>query len=212
MRAGWILGLGSWTAWTALSGGCVTDKIPFEPKPREAPAILDSPTSTIEIGDLFWVDRSNARGMWPMQVVVREANVNREIVAHVRVVDPQVDLSNPENRQPQFETFDVPKSGTALRDFPFTVQTSALAPASCHRLELVVSGSFKKSQQSGFFDYLDPEDAEDIARAKWWVWEGNPDSAMGMEANIVRTCNARSDLLDETTPTTTPMAGSGALP
>ena len=44
------MGLG---LWVALSGGCVTDKIPFESKPREPPAILNAPTSRLQIGDLL---------------------------------------------------------------------------------------------------------------------------------------------------------------
>lgn len=208
------MGLG---LWLALSGGCVTDRIPFEAKPKEPPAILDSQTSSLKIGDLFWVDRSSSTE-WPMQVVVRDANPNRELKARVRLLDPDFDPTNPEDLPPPFQSIDVPKSGSELRDFPFTVPTSFLSLASCHRLELVVSGSFSKraeAQGPAFFSYLDEDDAADIAWAKWWVWEGTTDSAMQPDKamRIVESCSAGTEVLDETTSTpTTPMAGGGALP
>lgn len=190
-----LMGLG---LMAALGGGCVTDRIPFEERPMEPPEILDSLTSKLKIGDLFWVDRSGTT-MWSMQVVVREADVNRPILAHWRLLDPELDLSNTNIDLPEFVQSEVPKSGSELRDFRFSVQVQDLPLSSCRRLELVVSGSFDETAvQDDFFSYVDREDRWDLAFARWWVWEGTPSTAMGENADrLVRTCKPATDVLDE---------------
>jgi hypothetical protein len=189
----WFMGLG--LCVTFGSGCVVTEKFPFEPEPLEPPDILNSPTFKIEIGDTFLVDKTQM--MWTMQVVVREKDPDRELRAHYRVVEPTTKV------EPPFETVVVPSGGPnpELRDLTFTVSTERLSPGQCHRLELAVSGHFFKNDKDptmdvsapGFFNFVDPNFADDLDIAKWTVYEGDDNATLAPD--LAQTCGAKTDLL-----------------
>jgi hypothetical protein len=203
----WFMGLG---LWTVLSGGCVTDTIPFDREPIEPPDIRDSPTSPRKIGDVFFVDASKPPPSWPMQVLVREKDPQRKLIARQRIYDPsKTDLSM---SPPPFTTVVVPLGSLEepeLREVSFEVRKSLLNPDTCYRLELVVSGSFGEDDvNNAYFDLIRVEDeAHDIDSAKWWVWEGERArlmDAMDSEAaqKLLLSCDAEAVMQEQMSPTT----------
>lgn len=190
------MGLG---LWTALSGGClVTDQITFDEEPIEPPEILDSPTSPRQMSRPFWVEASSM--MWPMQVLVREKDPNRDLVAHFRIVKPKIDdlIKSP----PPFDSVDVPKGGIdpELRELKFDVHTDRLDLGRCHRLELAVSGHFDpKGISGGFFSYTLPGYEDDLATAAWLVLEGDSDLPDPDAKALLDSCDADVDLLEPMT-------------
>jgi hypothetical protein len=176
--------------WTAVGGGCVTDTISFHPEPVGPPIIESSPTFRTKINDTFWVD-ANDGPEWTMEVVVRDKDPDRELLARYRIYVPsKTDLRE---RAPQFEQFTVPKGSVEdpeERTLPFKVPTTALEPDTCHRLELVVSGSFDPKQSAGFWFDVPREtvNEHDIDAASWQVWEGDP--LMPASEKLVTTCAA----------------------
>jgi hypothetical protein len=195
----WFMGLG---LWTAVGGGCVTDTISFDRKPVGPPIIEDSPTNPtdIKIGRPFWVDANKGRE-WSMEVLVREKDPNRALVARHRIYVPET--TEPED-QP-FDPVPVPQGSIEKpqeRTLRFTVSTTSLEPDKCHQLDLVVSGSFDPDDVTvpSRFDLIrDRAQEHDIDRAGWSVWEGDEDSA---EVGLFKSCGAEV-LMQDVAPTAT---------
>lgn len=185
-----IMGLG---LWLSLSGGClVTDQITFEDEPDDPPDIRDLPTSKIKIGELFLVDAKMRQ--WPMKVLVRDENTTRELKAHYRIVHPDIPV---DTMPPPFEEVPVPSGGLdpELREVSFTVQTDLLKIGACHRLELAVSGHFRKRTDNNFFfDFPQDGFEDDLDKVSWWVWEGDDPERLNKDL-IIQSCNANVDLL-----------------
>jgi hypothetical protein len=124
-----------------------------------------------------------------MQVLVREKDPTRKLIAHYRLVDPEDE--NLAKEPPPFEVVPVPQGAgdrPELRTLSFEVRTESLSIDSCRRLELVVSGSFDEDGlANAFFDYIPDDDRQhDLAWAVWWMWEGTPDR--NDPAKLVRSC------------------------
>jgi hypothetical protein len=150
----------------ALCGGClVTEEIPFDEEPNLPPVILSKPGEP-EIGSIIWIDKS-ALPQWMLRVQVRDENVEQSLEAHFRI-RRQIEM------YPRFDSLPVPSAtGTPLRDLDIFVDTAGLRDYECHRLELVVSGSFIAGLTTPEdFQFVMSEDQSDIAFASWWIWEG----------------------------------------
>ncbi len=171
--------------------GClVNDEIMFEEEPDFPPVILDAPNPVAPIGEHIWID-SSVTAMWPLDVRVRDENINQELIAHWRVLGEGETL----------EDFDqvILAPGLLVRDLQISVNSArSLDRGSCHRLELAVSGSFFKNQKRREVFDVRPDDAqEDIDTAVWWIWEGRGEMLTDdqQKARLIDSCNAIEALL-----------------
>jgi len=170
-----------------VSGPCagclVTDEIMFENEPNFPPVILDAPSPTAPIGSHVWIDSSADVKTWPLSVRVRDKNINQPLVAHWRVV------ADAERKDPSFEPLNLPP-GLLVRDLKILVQTEALELGTCHKLELVVSGSFFKKVDPAYFEAVPDGAEDDVAKAVWWLLEGDMHASAEEKARLIDTCNA----------------------
>jgi hypothetical protein len=122
---------------------------------------------------------------------VRDENVDQPLEAHVRIRH-EADMV-PEWAPP----IPVPPSGNPVRDLTIFIDTDGLQFYTCHRLELVVSGSFLPDFiEPGAFQYVLPEDRDDLASAAWWILEGEGSSTPDADRlRISRSCDAFAVLL-----------------
>ena len=155
------------TVITALLGvpcsGClVTEEYTFEGEPDLPPVILGK-AGFPEIGKIVWID--NVRSEWRLQVQVRDENVGQELQAQWRV-------QHQEDMMPPFVVLDIPVSDGPIRELEIVVNTGNLLEYRCHRLELAVSGRFFGWPEPEFFGRVPLGDEADVARALWWIFEG----------------------------------------
>lgn len=188
--------LASWAVRMLLLGlvsgpgtGClVTDEIMFENEPDFPPVILDALRPVARIGTHVWIDSSADIKTWPLDVRVHDENILQPLVAHWRVV------ADDTRKDPSFEEVKLPK-GQLVRDLRILVQTEALELGTCHKLELVVSGSFFKKLDPPYFEAV-PDGAEaDVAKAVWWLLEGDMRAGAEEKARLIDTCNAVSGVV-----------------
>jgi hypothetical protein len=149
--------------------------------------ILDAPGTLTPLGKPIWVDKSHGQSMWPMNVRVRELNVEQELKAHWRLV-------NKDDMEPQFFPHDlIPQGGAVLRDLEFVVQSDPLRDRQCARLDLAVSGSFFRNTSDPHLFALtreDDEDNSDLAVVSWLIFEGpgQTNTSDLDKAHIVSSC------------------------
>jgi hypothetical protein len=149
--------------WVPCGGCLVTEDYTFEAEPNLPPVIL-SKAGEFAIGDHVWIDKSML-SEWRLQVQVRDENVEQPLEAHWRIVH-EGDLT------PPFERLPVQVADQPVRELEIFVPTEGLHDYACHSLELAVSGSFQGFTAPMYFDTVLPGDESDVARAKWWIWEG----------------------------------------
>ena len=167
----------------ACAGCLVTDEIMFESEPNFPPVILDAPPPTAPIGDHVWIDSSADVKTWRLDVRVRDENITQPLVAHWRVV------ADAGRKDPSFEHLNL-SPGLLVRDLPIFVQTEALELGTCHKLELVVSGSFFKKLDPAYFEAVPDGAEDDVAKAVWWLLEGDMHASAEEKARLIDTCNA----------------------
>jgi hypothetical protein len=87
------------------------------------------------------------------------------------------------------------------------VNTANLVNYRCHRLELLVSGSFIGFTDPERFGLVAPGDETDVASAVWWIWEGQGETTpIARKGEIAESCEAIEDVLHaEMAPITEPM-------
>jgi hypothetical protein len=161
---------GSWIAASAMAlcGGClVTEPIEFPTPIDYPPEILAAPNGPA-LGDNINLSKAVYPISYPFEVRVRDLNVDQDLQAHVRLV------KEPGDRPMNFERPLVPRGDRAERTVTIQVPTNSLTPFRCARLDLVVSGSFNRFQDGGFETI--PTGSNDIARAMWWIYEGDLDA------------------------------------
>lgn len=154
------------TSMWMLSGCLVTDQISFPEEEQFPPTIVDVPGTEIPIGGIFWVDLDKPQNEWELPVRIRDDNVDEELTARHRILKESELL-------PAWTEDTIAPSGVPTReDYKVKVPFGELRRRACHRVELVVSGSFvKRSHPSPkLFDVTEVED--DIARASWTILEG----------------------------------------
>jgi len=177
-----------------LPGCLVTDRIEFEVERNVPPVILDKPGTEYPIGEIVWIDRdppvdpSTAPNEWSFDVTVRDENVRDELEARLRVRTDRE--PNPDFTPNQV----VQQTGAVNRTFKVTVDLGQLRTNECHRVELVVSGSFLDRSEPLFFDVAQPP--EDIGEASWIVWEGNGNPTPAEAQAILSSCDAVDDFLE----------------
>ena len=168
------------------SAGClVTDEIMFESERNVPPVILDAADrSKAPIRSHVWIDRSAVPKMWTVAVQVRDENIDQPLVARWRVVNDTEDV--------YFDQLDL-QPGQLLRDLSITVLTETLLLGKCARLDLVVSGSFIKSNDPRYFDLTTAGTPEDVAYARWWLWEGERGESAEAQAELLKSCPGTVD-------------------
>jgi hypothetical protein len=164
-------------AATMLSACLVTDEITFPEEVPYPPTIVDVPGSEIPIGTILWLDIDQRTGHpqneWRIPVRIRDDNVDQELQTRYRVLREGSLL-------PPWTPDVIAPSGSPTReDYEVKVRFGDLRPGQCHRLELVVSGSFLRRTDPRFFDVLNDEGEMngDIARASWTILEGSATTA-----------------------------------
>jgi hypothetical protein len=91
--------------------------------------------------------------------------------------------------QPEFEpTIELPASGALIRNLDITLPSSQLTQDNCHRIDVVVSGSFRQdADDPGDFDEVNIE--WDLAGASWWIFEGDSQLATAEQRlKIIDSC------------------------
>jgi hypothetical protein len=149
---------------TALCSGClVTEPIDFPETVDYPPEILAGPNGP-SIGAIINIIKIDHPTGWQFTVRVRDQNVNQPLEAHVRIKRSLED-------RPVFEPQFVQPGDRPERTLLVQVDTNALTSSRCHQLEIAVSGSFGEVENGGF-DSI-PSGSTDLARASWWIWEGD---------------------------------------
>lgn len=177
-----------------LPCGClVTDKQTFEGQPNSPPVIL-SKTGQPTIGMIVWID--NVQPEWQLEVQVRDEDVDQVLQAQWRVW--RVD-----DPDPMFDTLDdIERTGEPIRNLQIRVNTANLVNYRCHRLELLVSGSFIGFTDPDFFGLVAPGDEADVARASWLIWEGQGLDTPPMQlAEIAQSCETIKGVMPGEAPT-----------
>jgi hypothetical protein len=175
--------------WLSCGGCLVTDAITFDEEPNLPPIVL-SKVGEPEIGSIVWIDKF-AMPQWTLGVQVRDENLEQPLEAHWRI-------RTRDERSPRFHPLPVPSvAGSPVRDLDLFIDTAGLQDYECHRLELVVSGSFIEGlTDPDSFAFVRPEHLYDLAFASWWIWEGEgrdtPDASKLM---IFDSCDAFEDLM-----------------
>jgi hypothetical protein len=172
-------------------GGClVTGKHHFDEEPNSPPVIL-SKTGQPPIGSIVWID--NVQPEWRFQVSVRNEEVDEELKARWRVV-------HQDETEPMFVERLVTLSAEGeLRELEVVVNTANLIENRCHQLDLVVSGSFPALAMTPMnFDTVLMGDEDDVARARWMIWEGQGQATTPSEqlADIARSCPTNEDFIN----------------
>ena len=168
-----------------LASGClVTDPIDFEPPRNNPPAFVIEQRPKLQVGDILFVDNTVAPS-WTYTFRVRDADVTEPLEVHWRIINGS--NSNP-RREP---TLPLLATGSTIREFDIVI--SRLNSDECHRIELAVSGSFRKPFEGDEEDltlFLDRSDRDDLAVFTFHIWEG--ESSSNDSQKLVDTCLARS--------------------
>jgi hypothetical protein len=161
----------------------VTDSVEFDPVVNNPPTFVKRPGSKLAFpGEIKFVKRSDAAS-WSFPLRVRDADRDQDLELHSRIVTSM-------NRDPdRAETRLLPATGSLTRDFEYVINSGELLTDNCHRIDLVVSGSFNHPLEGDEEDLQDFEgrtDPDDFASYTFWIWEGEPDSFDAQK--IVETC------------------------
>lgn len=177
--------------WVPCSGCLVTEEFTFEAEPNVPPVLL-SVAGEPKIGRIFWIDNS-VQSQFELKVQVRDENVEQPLEAHVRI--QHQDEMAPAWAPP----IAVPPAalGNPVRDLNIFIDTEGLQPYTCHLLELVVSGSFFPDvTEPELFQYVLPEDRDDLAFASWLIWEGEgPSTLPADKLHIIESCEPFADMI-----------------
>jgi hypothetical protein len=185
-------------AMSMLSACLVTDEIGFPEEEQFPPTIIDVPGTEIPIGAIFWVDlEGHIQNEWSLPVRIRDDNVEQTLKARYRILREGDPL-------PAWTESEIAPSGVVTReDYTVTVPYGELRRKECHRVELVVSGSFLRRTDPRFFDVLNDEGESygDIARVAWTIWEGKGerDTLDGDKVLLINSCAAIESFLQTTT-------------
>jgi hypothetical protein len=166
----------------------VTEEFRYDEEPNLPPTILSVP-GWPQINTMHWVD-SSTRSEFQLRVQVRDENVDQQLFAHIRIRR----LADP---TPRFREEEVLRNGMPVRDFDLFIDTTGLQQYECHRLELVVSGSFVRGfNQPLDFDRVPDGLSDDRAYASWTILEGEGSNTPDPEKlKIFNSCDAMENLL-----------------
>lgn len=182
-----------------LSGCLVTDEIQFPQDVPYPPTIVGVPGAEFQIATIIWIDlKGHAQNEWKLPVRIRDDNVDQTLEARYRVLQPG-------EPSPRWARDEIAPSGSPVReDYEVKVRFGDLLPGECHRVELVVSGSFLRRTENKFFDVLNDEGeaSGDIARASWTILEGDPSDPEieKKKALLLDSCKAIESLFQEAAP------------
>jgi hypothetical protein len=141
----------------------VTEEFPLDPPPNDPPSIVAVPGQPAP-GEIINIQKRLLPNGWPFTVRIRDENITQELEARLRIV------TSP-SEEPRFEPFPVLAGDRPERDLTIRIETATLKEGKCVALELAVSGSFVDIENPPFTGV--PSGSNDLARAKWWIWEGD---------------------------------------
>ncbi|MDH5676479.1 MAG: hypothetical protein OEZ06_30445 [Myxococcales bacterium] len=180
-----------------LAGCLITEDLRFEEESDVPPVVLDVADTRTPIGSSFWVDfysDTSTSTELKIDVLVRDENVEQDLWARWRVTTKT-------RMTPDFQPLPLPGDGVLKRDLQITVSQGDFREGECHRLELVVSGSFldpedpQRGKDPNLFDYTIK--ADDLGYASWWIWEGTGAGTTedSKKAALLASCDAIEDLV-----------------
>ncbi len=150
----------------ASSSGCIaTDRIEFEPTENFPPSIISQPEAEFplnEIGEINLDDPlpPGQAAEMPLQTIVRDPNFDQTLEYRIFLDSPP-----PPAAEFPIQQGTVEPSGFLERPSAFFIPYEALAPAICHKIELIVAGAFA----SGSVEPRRPVDPGDFDLVTWWV-------------------------------------------
>jgi hypothetical protein len=174
------------TGWT----GClVTDQIELPAVPVSPPVVslrdYDNPASLIvfnrDIGKLNELT---------VALQIRDEDTIEPLRARWRVVTKERPPGAPIKDYPCPEP-EVPDTGSVLRSYPLTIPASSFPRGKCSRVDFIVSGSFKMckpDRDDGWDITTQEDDAADIGRLSFWVWDTSGTDILSAAQTLVASC------------------------
>lgn len=165
-----MLSFASFAASAAITAtGCIaTSPIDFPEDENFPPSVISQATAAYplrEIGQLNLDDPVDEPEV-PLEVIVRDPNVDQTLEYRVFL-----DSTNPPaSAELPIDQGTLPPTGDVERPRTFTVSHDLLAPGVCHKIEIVVVGSF-----FGFVEPRRPAQPGDVDNATWWIEVVNAD-------------------------------------
>jgi hypothetical protein len=149
--------------------------------------LIDRPQTGVgdtPLSSNFWADKSQTTTGWTFRARVRDEDVLEKLQLQWRIVTRF-------QKTPEFVREDIPRNGTATRDFMIFVEQGLLTGSECHKLEIAVSGHFGSETRPAYFGQPPMPFQDDVALGTWWLWEGNRDLvSQGQAKQIIDTCDA----------------------
>lgn len=165
-----MLSFASFAASAAIMAtGCiVASPIDFPEDENFPPSVVSEATAPYplrEIGQLNLDDPVDEPEV-PLEVTVRDSNIDQTLEYRIFL-----DSTNPPaSAERPIDEGTLPPTGDVERPRTFTVSYDLLTPGVCHKIELVVVGSF-----FGFVEPRRPTQPGDIDNVTWWIEVVNAD-------------------------------------
>lgn len=147
---------------SAFGAGCITtNPVEFQAEENFPPSIISQQGAEFPLSEIGQIDLDapvEPREM-PLQVIIRDPNFGQTLEFRMFLDAPEP----PEPERPIQEGEILP-SGFVERPRLFSISYDELAPGVCHKIELVVVGSFASNVEQ-----RRPREEGDIDQATWWV-------------------------------------------
>jgi hypothetical protein len=159
-----MLSFASSVACAAITAsGCIaTSPIDFPEDENFPPSVVSEATAEYplrEIGQLNLDDPVDEPEV-PLEVIVRDPNIDQTLEYRIFL-----DSTNPPaSAEVPIDQGTLPPTGDVERPRTFTVSYDQLPPGVCHKIELVVVGSF-----AGFVEPRRPTQPGDVDNVTWWI-------------------------------------------
>jgi hypothetical protein len=174
------------TTLSSLTGCLVTDEIELPEVPQSPPVLSLRDYDASENLILFDRDASKLNEL-TVVLQIRDEDLTEPLRVRWRIVGKELPPGAPLKYYDCPER-EIPGTGSLLRPYTLNVPAGNFARGKCSRVDVIVSSSFKmckKDRDDGWDITTQEDDAADIGRVSFWVWD-----ISGM--NLLETSTAQS--------------------